>query len=97
MDLFRIAAAVPLLATLATLTAPTPEAASDNVWPRWRGANFDGTVTTGEDIFARPFALKVRWRRTIGAGYSGVVVADGHAVTMASDCKTDFVISLSSD
>ena len=97
MSLLRIAAAVPLLASLVTMTAPRPHAAGDDAWPRWRGANFDGTTTTGRNIFAKPFALKVRWRKTIGTGYSGVVIADGHAVTMASDGKTDFVIALSSD
>ena len=97
MSLFRVAAAVPLVAALVAFSPPQPSAASGSEWPRWRGANFDGTVTTGKNIFAKPFALKVRWRKTIGTGYSGVVIADGHAVTMASDGKTDFVIALSSD
>jgi outer membrane protein assembly factor BamB len=93
----RRAAAIPVLAALAAFAAPASRAASDGDWPRWRGARFDGTVTTGRNIFARPFSLKVRWRRTIGAGYSGVVVAGGLAVTMASDGKTDYVIAISAD
>ena len=41
--------------------------------------------------------MRVRWKRTLGAGYSGVVVADGKAVTMYSDGKNDYVVALSSD
>lgn len=70
---------------------------SDSSWPRWRGANFDGTANTGRDIFNKPFSLRVRWRKSIGAGYSGVVVSAGHAITMASDGKKDYLISLSAD
>ena len=39
----------------------------------------------------------MRWRRALGSGYSGVVVADGHAVTMFSDGETDFLVSLDAD
>ena len=96
MPPIRVIAAIPLFAALVAFSAP-PRATSDNEWPRWRGAKFDGTATTGKDIFAKPFALKVRWRKTIGTGYSGVVVADGRAVTMASDGKNDYLIALSSE
>jgi enterochelin esterase-like enzyme/outer membrane protein assembly factor BamB len=66
-------------------------------WPRWRGANFDGTANTGKNIFSQPFSLRVRWRKSIGTGYSGVAVSEGHVITMASDGKKDYLISLSSD
>ena len=66
-------------------------------WPRWRGARFDGTATTEASALTRPFTLRVRWKRTLGAGYSGVVVADGHAVTMFSDGRQDYLAALSSD
>src|SRR6185312_8165721 len=66
-------------------------------WPRWRGANFDGTVDTTRNVFDKPFTLRVRWRKSIGAGYSGVVISEGHAVTMTSDGKKDYLISLSSN
>jgi outer membrane protein assembly factor BamB/enterochelin esterase-like enzyme len=72
-------------------------AAQTHDWPRWRGANFDGTANTGKNIFSQPFSLRVRWRRSIGAGYSGVAVSEGHVITMASDGKKDYVISLSAD
>ena len=63
-------------------------------WPRWRGARFDGVATTQGGVFSKPFELRVRWRKSIGTGYSGVVIAEGHAVTMASDGKMDYVVSL---
>lgn len=66
-------------------------------WPRWRGAAFDGTATTGAAIFSKPFELRVRWRTTLGPGYSGVVVAGGHAVTMFSDGRSDFLVSLAAE
>ena len=75
---------------------PTAAAPSSD-WPRWRGARFDGTATTATHAFAKPFTLRVRWKRTLGAGYSGVAIADGHAVTMFSDGKTDFLAALSAD
>ena len=66
-------------------------------WPRWRGPSSNGTVTTAKRIFDQPFELRVRWKRTLGAGYSGIVVSGGRAVTMFSDGQTDFLVALSSD
>ena len=66
-------------------------------WPRWRGAAFDGTIKTGRKIFDRPFDLKIRWKKKLGPGYSGVVVAGSSAVTMFSDGRNDVVVSLSAD
>jgi outer membrane protein assembly factor BamB/enterochelin esterase-like enzyme len=80
-----------LLVLLVTFTSST---AAAQAWPRWRGAHFDGTATSGRHLFDSPFELRVRWKRALGAGYSGVVVAGGHAVTMFSDGTTDFVVSL---
>jgi outer membrane protein assembly factor BamB len=57
----------------------------------------DGTATTGRSIFSRPFDLRIRWTRKLGPGYSGVVVADGVAITMFSDGTNDVVVGLSSD
>ena len=91
--------ALPLGAAIAIAVAShiAPHAQSaDAGWPRWRGARFDGTASAAGAL-AQPFELRVRWKRTLGAGYSGVVVADGHAVTMFSDGRNDVLVSLSAD
>ena len=66
-------------------------------WPRWRGADGNGTATTGKRIFDQAFELRVRWKRTLGAGYSGIVISAGRAVTMFSDGQRDVLVALSSD
>jgi outer membrane protein assembly factor BamB/enterochelin esterase-like enzyme len=81
---------------LSVLLAFASSTAAAQTWPRWRGAHFDGTTTSNRNLFDAPFDLRVRWRRALGAGYSGVVVADGHAVTLFSDGTTDFLVSLNS-
>jgi len=87
-------------ATLALLTLVLPQSPAPRLtaeWPNWRGTFFDSTVDTGRSVFAKPFELKVRWRRTLGPGYSGIVISGGHAVTMFSDGKNDVLVSLTSD
>lgn len=66
-------------------------------WPRWRGGAFDGKATTAGNLLAKPFDLRVRWKRSLGAGYSGIAVAGPHAVTMFSDGTRDFLVSLNAD
>ncbi|HEY7162214.1 MAG TPA: PQQ-binding-like beta-propeller repeat protein, partial [Acidobacteriota bacterium] len=66
-------------------------------WPRWRGSNFDGVANPSTHPFSGKFDLKIRWKRPLGTGYSGIVVSDGKAVTMYSDGKTDYLIALSSN
>jgi outer membrane protein assembly factor BamB/enterochelin esterase-like enzyme len=71
------------------------EAPSD--WPRWRGADFDGT-SREEGVFPREgFQLQVRWRRKLGSGYSGIAVSGGRAVTLFSDGERDFAVALDAD
>ena len=89
----RFSLLILILGASGALGAANDPAAS---WPRWRGERFDGTASPGSGLFDAPFELRVRWKRTLGAGYSGVVVADGHAVTMFSDGSTDFLVSLAS-
>lgn len=86
-----------LAAVLSALPSSASSQTTDQSWPRWRGARFDGTAVTGRAVFDRPFELRVRWRKTLGAGYSGIAIADGHAVTMFSDGTTDFLVALASD
>ncbi len=76
-----------LICVLAVIA--TPLCAQD--WPALRG---DGSgngkpsqlLSSGADV-----GLKVRWRKTIGSGYSSAVVADGRVVTMYVDSDNDVV------
>ena len=90
---------IAMIVILVTVAGGVEVAAQANAssWPRWRGANFDGAASTGKNIFSQPFSLRVRWRKSIGAGYSGIAISEGYAVTMASDGKKDYLICLSSD
>ena len=66
-------------------------------WPRWRGPQYDGKAASAKPLFDRPFELRVRWKRKLGTGYSGVVVDGGRAVTMFSDGKSDFLVALNAE
>lgn len=85
-------------AILCGLLALAPARAQDaeHDWPRWRGAHFDDAArATG--IFKEPFELRVRWRRALGSGYSGISVRGALAVTLASESSADFVLALDAD
>jgi enterochelin esterase-like enzyme/outer membrane protein assembly factor BamB len=67
-----------------------------NDWPRWRGANYNGT-STQQNIFGENSALKIVWKKKLGSGYSAISIANGHAVTMFSDDEYDYVVSLDAE
>jgi outer membrane protein assembly factor BamB/enterochelin esterase-like enzyme len=95
VTLLLAAAGTSVLTTGTALRGQHPPRESD--WPRWRGAAFDGTAVGNTSTFKEPFTLRVRWRRALGPGYSGVVVAGGRAVTMFSDGKKDVLVSLDAE
>ncbi len=68
----------------------------NNDWPRWRGANYNG-ASTQQCVFGENSALKIVWKRKLGAGYSAISIAHGHAITMFSDGAYDYLISLDPD
>ena len=60
-------------------------------WPALRGdgsgvGNGSSLLKSGTDL-----GLKVRWRKSIGSGYSSVVVANGCVVTMHANGEKDVV------
>ena len=67
--------------------APAPMLAQDgnggSAWPQFRGPKVDGS-SPEQDVLANvgEFGLEVTWKKVIGAGYSGVSIAGGLAVTM---------------
>jgi outer membrane protein assembly factor BamB len=49
-------------------------------WPRWRGPRGDGTWNGPKLSEHWPAELKLRWRKPIGGGYAGVIVAGNHVL-----------------
>ena len=85
--LSRPAAAFALVTLLAVPTAPTLATS----WPSLRGPSFDGSLD-GEELLPNDGgALEVTWKRALGSGYSGTVVADGRVFTMFADGDSDIL------
>src|SRR5215207_6308476 len=74
----RTLASVSLLALFAAITSAQPSTGGS--WPRWRGPGFDGTAVVDGRPLAKPFELKVRWKKKLGPGYSGIVIDGTRAV-----------------
>jgi outer membrane protein assembly factor BamB len=85
-------------ATMPLLTLLLTHAASA-AWPQWGGPDRNFTVTRGESTkLWKPDALKQRWSRPLGDGFSGVIT-DGKALyTMyRADDEHEGVIAISAD
>lgn len=75
----------PLVVTLALLIA-IPGRADD--WPQWRGPNRDGVWNESGILKSFPASgLKVRWRVSVGPGWSSPVVAKGRVYITDSELK----------
>jgi enterochelin esterase-like enzyme/outer membrane protein assembly factor BamB len=84
-----------VLPLAAILAAAVPAVASGTDWPHLRGPALDGSVRSAslpDDV-----ALALSWKRPLGSGYSGVVVAGGRAVTMFSDGDGDWAAAFATD
>lgn len=62
-------------------------------WPSLRGPRSDGSTTGGR--ISESASLELTWKHAIGAGYSGVTVAAGRAVSAFSDGTSDVVAAWS--
>ncbi len=60
---------------------PAGSVAADD-WPQWRGANRDGVWSESGIVQVLAESPKVKWRATVGSGYSGPTVADGRVYVM---------------
>ena len=69
--------------------APICTVAAD--WPNWRGPNHDDTIDAPGQFSDRAFGLEIVWKKTIGAGYSGMTVAQGRLLTMFADGESDLL------
>jgi outer membrane protein assembly factor BamB len=74
--------------------AAAPADGNGGEWPTFRGPNSDASLSTGLLKDLEDASLHLVWKRPLGMGYSGVSVADGRAVTLFSDGKTDFATAL---
>ncbi len=63
-------------------------------WPHWRGPGYDGSAPSGGAFAGPTLRLELEWSRTLGAGYSGISIAEGRAVTMYSDGAEDRLVAL---
>ena len=71
---------------------PVAEAAD---WPQWRGPNRDGISEEVGLLKEWPDGgPQVRWRVSLGEGFSGISVADGRVYTMFAEGDDEFVICL---
>jgi enterochelin esterase-like enzyme/outer membrane protein assembly factor BamB len=65
-------------------------------WPGWRGRNYDG-VAAERNVIGKNAGLKIAWKNDIGSGYSGIAVANGAVVTMASAGGFDYIVALDTE
>ena len=67
-------------------------------WASWGGPNGNFIVNDAGVLQAgESYALRVVWRKPLGAGYSPVSVRGDLAVTMFSDETSDYVIALNAE
>ena len=71
------------------------QAASED-WPGFRGPNFDGSAPIDTSFGVKEGQLQVAWRSNLGAGYSGVSVVAGRALTLFSDGTNDLAAAFDS-
>ena len=92
-----------VLALLAVFLAPPLPAddASSTSWvsfrgPGARGISAERAVFTAADGARPPIALEIAWKTPLGAGYSGISMADGRVFTAFSDAASgqDTLIAL---
>ncbi len=91
---------IPTIALADDATVPDDAAVAED-WPQYRGPGRDGVWPTpvSFDPALRGSGLTVdeRWRRPIGAGYSGIAIVGGRLFTMVSDGEDDYVVALDSE
>ena len=63
-------------------------------WPHLRGPEIDGRIRAPGTFEGESVGLNLAWRAPLGAGYSGIAIADGRAVTLFTDGSSDFVVAL---
>jgi enterochelin esterase-like enzyme/outer membrane protein assembly factor BamB len=80
------------LALAASLAAQPALADASFDWPHFRGPAHGGPAGAG--ALPKPEALEVAWKKDLGSGYSGISVAGGKVVTMATSGADDVLVAL---
>jgi outer membrane protein assembly factor BamB len=92
VTLALLAALVALVALIAL--APRAGAAPAD-WPQVRGPDRDGISDEKGLVTDWPAdGPEALWRRPLGEGYSGIVVADGRLYTMFADASDELVVAM---
>ena len=69
-------------------------ASLDAQWPQWRGPNRDGVVPKTSVPSAWPAKATVKWKHSVGEGYSSPVVANGRVYVHSRKDPEEIVTAL---
>ncbi len=84
-----------LLLTFAIVLCFSPARAD---WPQWLGPDRTGISTETEFLKTWPTnGPEVLWKKNLGAGFSGISVADGRVFTMFAEGDDEFVVCLNEE
>ena len=68
---------------------------ADAAWTSFRGPQGVGEAVLRDLPSGKgPLALKVRWKRALGSGYSGIAIADSTLITSFYGGERDYVVAL---
>lgn len=84
----------PVMVTTLAMLAIFGTDSSGADWPRWLGPSQNGTTSAGGVLSGPSLRLKKAWRRPIGGGRGGVVVADGRLFALVTDGETQSALAL---
>ena len=91
----RILSCGALSAAVFLLFSPPDIAAQPYDWPQWRGAKRDGTtIESNWNWNWKVLPPKVKWRASVGLGYSSMAVSVGKVFTMGNVNDVDHVYAL---
>ncbi len=73
-------------------TGPGP----DGDWPQWRGPQRDGTAPALPELAVdwRDEAPSIVWRKPLGAGFSGLAIAEGRLFTLFAADDEEWLVAL---
>lgn len=83
------------LSCLAVLSLGSAVPAAEFDWPQWRGPNRDGVSAETNWMWQWPKAgPRVKWRASVGIGYSAVATSSGRVYTLGNRLNTDYLLCL---